>query len=147
MNLTVHFTLEEFTRSDTAVRLSIDQRPSMDTLQNIKFAAQSMEEVRLLLGDKPIHINSAYRSYALNKAIGSTPASDHLYGWAVDFVCPQFGTPQDICRALADCQAIGFDQVIFEGTWCHVSFKPTGRRSLLTAHFQPGKTTYTEGIA
>jgi hypothetical protein len=68
-------------------------------------------------------------------------------GYAIDFTCPEFGTPAEIVRALVNSD-IRFDQVIAEGNWAHVSFAPAMRRSILVAHFNPGeKTTYTQGLA
>jgi hypothetical protein len=81
----------------------------------------------------------------LNKAVGGAFNSAHLSGYAVDFVCPDFGTPQKIAKHLAD-NLESFDQIIFEGTWVHISFAPAERKQLLTAHFGGGRTTYTEGV-
>jgi hypothetical protein len=145
MNLTEHFNLDELTYSPTAVRLSIDQTPPPSVLANLQKTAESMEQVRALLGH-PIKVNSGYRSIPLNKAVGGSAKSDHLDGWAVDFVCPGFGTPKEVCRAIMDSD-IDFSQCIYEGTWCHISFKPDSKRQVLTAHFANGKATYTEGIA
>lgn len=147
MNLTDHFTLEELTHSDTAIRLGIDQTPSPDVMQALTHSAECLEEVRSALGGHPLRINSGYRSPALNKAVGGAATSDHLDGWAVDFTCPDFGTPKDIAKFLSECPDISFHQCIYEGTWVHISFKPTGKREVLTAHFEPGRTYYTVGIA
>jgi len=142
--MTEHFTLAELTYSPTAVRLSIDQTPPPSVLANLQKTAESMEQVRALLGH-PIKVNSGYRSIPLNKAVGGSAKSDHVNGWAVDFVCPGFGTPKDVCRAIMESD-IDFSQCIYEGTWCHISFKDA-KRQVLTAHFANGKATYTEGIA
>ncbi len=145
--LSPNFTLEEFIHSDTAMRLSIDQTPSPLVLQALTATAKQLEGVRDLLGNAPIYISSGYRSYALNKAIGGSPNSDHLDGWAVDFTAPRYGNPQQICKAIANAYSLSFSQCIYEGRWVHISFRPTGKRQVLTAHFAPGKTTYSEGIA
>lgn len=144
--LSPNFTLQELIESDTAVRMSIDNTPSPLVLEALKATANGLEGVRSLL-NAPMYISSGYRSYALNKAIGGSPNSDHLDGWAVDFTAPRFGTPQQICKVIANAYSIMFSQCIYEGRWVHISFRPTGKRQLLTAYFAPGKTTYTEGIA
>lgn len=145
--LSEHFTLEEMTRSDSAIRMCIDQTPSPEVLENLKATAQHMELVRMVLG-VPIHVNSAYRSNALNKAIGGASNSAHLTGFAVDFTAPAYGTPQAIAKRLSESGSINFDQCIYEGTWVHISFAPEMRRQVLTAHFAPGRPAiYSIGVA
>lgn len=146
MNLSEHFTLEEFAFSQTAVRKGIDNSPmSQIVLAHLKGTAQRMEDVRNLLS-RPIRITSGYRTPELNRAIGGAKHSHHMDGWAADFICPSYGKPIDIVRAIAESD-IQFDQLIQEGTWVHISFAPTMRREVLTAHFWPSGTTYTQGIS
>lgn len=121
--LSDHFTLEEATASETAARDGLDNQPAPEVLEVMYKTAVKMEKVRNLLGDLPIHINSFYRSPAVNEAVGSKPSSQHTKGEAVDFICPTFGTPLDICKILiANKDLIGFDQLILEHTWVHISF-------------------------
>ena len=145
MQLSEHFTLEEFTASQTATRRGLNNTPSPQMIEKLKRTAQKMEQVRALLG-KPIFINSAYRSPSVNRAIGGAATSQHCKGEAVDFVCPQFGTPKQICQAIIKA-GIHFDQLIFEGTWVHISFTDSPRRSILTAVFKNGSASYLGGIA
>lgn len=125
MSLSENFTLEEFTRSETAERLGIDNTPPGAIVEALRNTAEHMEIVRAALGGKRIRINSAYRCPALNAAVGSKPTSDHCKGWAVDFVCADFGTPEDICHRLV-ASDIRFKQLIFEHTWVHISFDLLG---------------------
>lgn len=111
MQLSEHFTLEEFTASQTAIRRGLNNTPTPQMIEKLKRTAQKMEQVRALLG-KPIFINSAYRSPSVNRAIGGAATSQHCKGEAVDFVCPQFGTPKQICQAIIKA-GIHFDQLIF----------------------------------
>ena len=145
MNLSEHFTLAEFVQSDIAVRKGLDNTPDADTLEVLKVTAAGLEEVRELLG-KPIHVNSGYRSLKVNSAVGGSGTSQHCKGEAVDFIAPQYGTPQEVCRAILD-STIEFDQLIYEGAWVHISFTDKPRHSVMTAHFGNGKTTYTQGVA
>jgi len=69
----------------------------------------------------------------------------HIQGYAVDFTCPGFGTPKEVAKKIAESD-IKYDQLIYEGTWIHLSVDPRNRRDLLTAHFRGGKVTYTKGI-
>ncbi|MCX8633755.1 hypothetical protein J3U55_12220, partial [Gilliamella sp. B3927] len=57
MNLTEHFTLDEFTRSTTADRLQIDNSVPADLMPNVQLTAIKLEFVRQALG-KPINITS-----------------------------------------------------------------------------------------
>jgi putative chitinase len=95
-----------------------------------------------MLGGKPIHINSAYRGDAVNRAVGGVPNSAHTLGYAVDFVCPGFGDPFAIASAIAGSK-IQVDQVINEHTWVHVSFDPRYRGERLTLRTNGG---YVSGI-
>ena len=143
--LSEHFTLEELTFSSTAQRKQIDNKPPAEVLENMKRLAAGLEEVRAALGNKPMRINSGYRSPRLNRAVGGARLSAHMAGYAADFVCPDFGSPLKIVKALA-ATGIQFDKLIQEGTWVHISFAPEARRQLLTAHFGPNGTSYTAGV-
>jgi hypothetical protein len=122
--LTPHFTLEEFTDSQTAARKGIPNVPAAGSQErkNLQRTAEVMEEVRTILGDKPILISSGYRSPAVNSAVGGSTSSAHMSGLAVDFSCPGFGTPLAICITLhPHMKALGVDQLIHEfGTWVHL---------------------------
>jgi len=122
MMLSPHFTLEEFTISQTAAREGIDNSPSSEHLENLKRMAGVMEEVRVLLGNKPIIVSSGYRSPALNVAVGGSSVSAHCAGLACDFTCPGFGSPYEICRVLQPRMLeLGVDQLIYEfGAWVHL---------------------------
>lgn len=142
MKLTEHFYLEEFTQSDYALRHGIKNIPSPKVKQNLQVLANGLEEVRALLG-KPIFITSGYRGIDLNRAIGGAATSAHTLGYAADFVCHSYGTPEQITDAIKD-SGIEYDQLICEGTWVHISFDPKQRNQTLRALFDHrGKATYT----
>lgn len=144
--MTPHFSLDEAQFSSTAARLGIKNVIPADLMPNVELAAQGMEAVRALMGG-PVHVDSWYRCPELNHAVGGASQSAHMEGFAVDFVCPLFGTPLEICKAIAASQ-IRFDKCIQEGNWVHISFDPQCRKVLLTAHFDSaGKATYTGGIS
>jgi zinc D-Ala-D-Ala carboxypeptidase len=82
----------------------------------------------------------------VNRAVGGSAISAHCNGDADDFIVPEFGTPQQVAKRIRDA-GIPFDQLIFEGTWVHISFARAMRGQVLTAHFNGGPATYTEGIA
>lgn len=145
--LSEHFTLAEATFSDTAVRKGLSNEPQVDTIKRMVEAAKGMERVRSLLGHS-IRVSSWFRSLYVNRAVGSSDKSDHVLGYAIDFTCPAYGTPLDVCKAIV-ASNIAFSQIIWEGTWVHISFNPESinRRQVLTAVFVPGKKTkYLPGL-
>lgn len=144
MELTTHFSTEEATASEIAARNNIDNSPSAAILATMTKTAMAMERIRALLGNKPLHVNSWYRCPALNTIVGSASTSQHLLGEAVDFICPQFGTPLEIAKLLIDNKdLIRYDQLIYEHTWIHVSFSSRNRSEILT--LMPGNT-YQKGL-
>ena len=134
IQLSEHFWLSEFTVSQRATRLGIDNQPSKEVLQNLAFTANKMEVVRELLGGYPITPSSVYRSPELNeKTPGSSPTSAHMTGFAVDFACPRFGTPREVWDYLAFSLDLEFDQLILEfNGWVHISFDPRNRGQVFT---------------
>lgn len=128
MKLSPHFTLEELTI--TQVR-SVSNDPSANIVSALTDTAMKMEAVRSVLGDKPILVSSGYRSPLVNRIVGGSPTSAHMAGRAVDFICPGFGTPLDVARAIV-ASDIKFDQIIEEGTWVHLSFDARMRRQVLS---------------
>lgn len=145
MQLTEHFTLDEFTRSITASRLKIDNSVPDELMPNVKLTAIKLELVRKALG-KPIIITSGYRCLALNARVGGVSTSAHTKGLAVDFKS-SFGTPKEICQRLIDAGA-QFDKLIQEhNQWVHIGFSPSNNRQIvLTAAKQGGKTLYIKGL-
>ena len=144
MKLSEHFSLQEAIISQEATRRGIDNTPSAQIVKNMVETAAGMEQVRDLLG-APIHVNSWFRCLRLNRAIGSSDTSAHIQGYAVDFICPSFGTPKEICESIQKSDIV-FDQLINEQNWCHISFAPAKRRNVLTAEFYNGKARYRGGL-
>ena len=142
------FRLSEFLRSETAVRRGLDNTPPAPAMANLRnILAPGLQRVRDLL-ETPVQVTSGYRSPEVNRAVGGSPASQHVLGLAADFIAPQFGNPRSIARFLADNAAvIRHDQLIFEGLWVHISFAPAPRGQVFTAHFSQGGVTYSPGIA
>ena len=119
MKLTDHFSLEEMTASDIAVRHSINNNPSGDVIVNLRRLAEFLEKVRLLL-NKPIHINSGYRSLEVNNLLGSKPTSQHCFGCAADIKVGGL-TPDQVVKAVVKSD-LKYDQVIREfDSWVHIS--------------------------
>lgn len=122
MNLSDHFTLEEFCRSETAARRGLPNVPPRELLPAMQNTAAGLERVRALVG-APIHITSGYRSVPVNFAIGGAVTSQHVKGEAAD-INAQGLSPRELARfIMAHAEAIRFDQLILEfDQWVHVSF-------------------------
>lgn len=129
--LTEHFSYAEMTVSGWASSRGVENTPSQEQYNNLLVAAMGMEEVRSILHNNPIRINSGFRNPKVNAGVGGSKTSDHMTGFAVDFVCPKFGTPLEICKAIA-ASGLKYDQLIQEGNWVHISFSPKMRQQNLT---------------
>lgn len=149
--LSPHFSLAELTTSQVAVRRGIPNVPGAYQLANLQRLAVMLEEVRLWLGGAPLLISSGYRCEAVNKLVGGSGHSAHVYGRAVDFTAPSFGSPLDVCRKIqASTLLATCDQLIYEGSWVHLAIAPIDQAPaalVLTATFRHGQpTTYTPGL-
>jgi len=116
--LTPHFSLKEMTTTSTGIA----NVPTGQLLKNLTYTAQQLEVVRGILGNNTIQVNSGFRCDAVDRAVGGVTTSAHSYGFAVDFVCPKFGTPYEVCAALIKA-GMKFDQLIHEKRrWVHIGF-------------------------
>lgn len=143
MKLSEHFTLEEMIFSQTAVRKGIDNTPNPQQIQNLKALCNNvLERIISVIGQR-FHINSGYRGPTLNAAIGGAKASKHLDGKAADIVCPAIGT-LPLFKSIVKSDIV-FDQLIFEGTWVHISYDSiNNRHEIMKATFGKGPVTYTK---
>lgn len=150
MKLSKNLSLSEVSKSNTATRLGIDNTPSGEHLENIKFLAENIfQPIRDHFG-KPIFVSSGYRSEKLNKAIGGASSSQHCKGEALDLDNDATNDPtnKEIFDYIKD--NLEFDQLIWEfGTdknpnWVHVSVKANGqnRKQILKAVKVSGRTKY-----
>lgn len=131
MNLSDHFTYEELTHTD---HREFDNTPNATELANLTRLAAFLEQVKLVLGGKPIMVNSAYRSKQVNDAVGSKDTSQHRVGCAADIRVPGM-TSDMVVKAVID-SGINYDQVIREfDSWTHISIpnnsKDTPRKQAL----------------
>ena len=121
MNLSEHFTYEELTHTD---HREFDNTPNEQELENLKRLAAFLEEVKSVLGGKPIMVNSAFRCKQVNDAVGSKDSSQHRIGCAADLRIPAM-TPDEVVRAVI-ASDLPFDQVIREfDRWTHISVPNT----------------------
>lgn len=138
LQLTRHFRLSEFTRSQTADAHGIDNTPSLVVVSNLQHLCQQVLEPLRLWAGKPIIINSGYRCPQLNTLVGGVPNSQHQSGEAADIRLSDKATGQLYAEYILDhCR---FDQLLFESNghshWLHVSCKRTGNRQIFRPHFK-----------
>ena len=117
MHLSTHFTLEELTHTD---HRQFDNTPNATEMANLVRLAAFLEEVKSVLGNKPVMINSAFRCKEVNDAVGSKDSSQHRIGCAADIRVPSM-TPDEVVKAVI-ASGIGYDQIIREfDRWTHIS--------------------------
>ena len=125
--MTPHFTLAELTHTD---HRSLNNTPNPGELANLKRLAEFLEVVKTTLGGKAVMINSAFRSKAVNDAVGSKDTSSHRLGLAADFRVPGM-TPDAVVRAIIAAK-LPYDQLIREfNAWTHASISDKPRRQAL----------------
>ena len=125
--MTPHFTLAELTHTDHRL---LDNTPNAAELANLKRLAEFLETVKTTLGGKPVMINSAFRSKAVNDAVGSKDTSQHRQGLACDFRVPGMA-PDAVVRAIIAAN-LPYDQIIREyDSWTHISINDKPRRQAL----------------
>ncbi len=151
MKLSKNFSLNELTKSQTAIRMGIDNTPDTEQLVNLAVLVQQvLQPCREQFGS--ISINSGLRVLKLNQAIGSSDKSQHTKGEAADFEAYSISN-----RRLAEWieEKLDFDQLILEypgpdprDGWVHCSYKRDGgnRKQVLTAVKEGGKTVYKKGL-
>lgn len=136
--LSEHFHLSEFTRSQTAARRRIDNTPPAEAVEALRaLCVNVLEPVRVHFA-RPVMISSGYRSPALNRAIGGAPSSQHSKGEAADFEIPGVSNAE-VCRWMH--RNLNYDQLILEfytpgqpnSGWVHVSWRVPYRNQELTA--------------
>lgn len=116
IQLTKHFHLREFLHNGS------DEGLTPGIVDNLRKLANELEDVRKLLGDRPMTITSGYRSPAHNRKVGGAPQSFHLRGLAADFVV-QGLTPQKVQEILKEWPG-GME---LAPTWTHLDLGPRRR--------------------
>lgn len=153
MKLSKNFSLKEMTFSDTAIRKGIDNTPELEHIVSLtNLCCNVLQPVRDYF-DKPVKINSGYRSVELCEAIGSSSTSQHAKGEAADF---EIYGMSNLELATWIYENLDFDQIILEyhdpdedpnSGWIHTSYRKDGenrRKGLIINSKTKGK--YLEWI-
>jgi hypothetical protein len=152
MNLTANFSLHELTKSETALRMGLDNTPGEAEIASLKLLAEKvLQPVRNHFG-KGVKCNSGFRASAVNQATGGSKSSDHVKGQAADIEIP--GVPNaELAQWIMD--NLEYTQLILEfytpgipdSGWVHVSYDPNNlKKQELTAMKVAGKTQYVPGL-
>jgi zinc D-Ala-D-Ala carboxypeptidase len=152
VHLTKNFTLEELTKSETALRFDLDNEPNDEQLANLVALCECvLQPVRDHFG-KGVKVNSGLRTPEVNAKVGGSKTSDHCKGMAADIEIPGVANA-DLAKWITD--NLEFRQVILEfytpgipdSGWVHVSYNSgDNKKQVLTATKQNGKTVYLTGL-
>jgi len=144
-----HISYKEAIKSNTALRLNLDNNPDAYQITNMVGVAHNIfEPLREYVGG-PIKINSFFRSEELNRAIGGSSRSQHCQGRAID-LDDTFGHKTNAEMFHYIKNNLNFDQMIWEfgddenQAWVHVSYvsEDENRKRCLKALKENGKTVY-----
>ena len=152
MQLSKNFSLNELTKSDTALRHDMDNTPPPEAIECLRALCDNvLQPVRDHFG-KSVRVNSGYRHPDVNAKVGGSKTSDHCKGQAADIEIA--GVPNhELAQWIAD--NLEYRQIILEfytrgqpdSGWVHVSYNPAdNKKQLLTATKVDGKTTYLNGL-
>ena len=152
MKLTANFSLEELTKSETALRFDLDNAPNDEQLANLVALCECiLQPVRDHFG-KGVKVNSGLRTPEVNAKVGGSKTSDHCKGMAADIEIPGVANAE-LAQWIAE--NLEYRQVILEfytpgipdSGWVHVSYNPAdNKKQVLTATKQNGKTVYLPGL-
>lgn len=118
-----YFSIEELTHSDTAKRLGINNTPTAEAVKNLTELVENvLDPLREAYGS-PIHVNSGYRSPALNKAVNGSATSQHVKGEAADIRCDDNRALFELSKKMMREGNIRTGQLIDEKnySWLHIS--------------------------
>ena len=152
MKLSPNFSLAEMIKSDTALRLDMENEPDDDHIDNLTALCENvLQKVRDHYG-KGVKVNSGFRHPDVNAKVGGSKTSDHCRGMAADIEIPGVANADLAEWIVENCE---FRQVILEfytpgvpdSGWVHVSYNPDdNKKQVLTAMKENGKTVYKVGL-
>ena len=152
MQLTTNFSLHELTKSETALRMGLDNTPGPVETEYLKLLAENVLQPIRDHFQKGVKVNSGFRSSETNQATGGAKSSDHVKGQAADIEIPGVANA-DLAQWIMD--NLDYTQLILEfytpgipdSGWVHVSYDPENlKKQELTAMKVAGKTQYVPGL-
>lgn len=148
MRLSANFTLHEMIKSETALRLGLDNTPPEEVITNLQILCVNVLQPIRDYFQTGVKVNSGYRSPEVNVAVGGSPTSDHCRGMAADIEIPGLANFE---LAAWIRENLNFTQLILEfytigipdSGWVHVSYNPANLKGqVMTAVKQNGRTVY-----
>lgn len=144
-----YFTINELIASDTAKAKGIDNSPTTEVRANLVALVETLLDPLREAWKSPIRVTSGYRCAALNKAVGGSSTSAHLYGYAADIV-PLNGKIAEFkvfCKNYFGNRRHLYDQVILEQSkgseWVHIGLKTQdGRKRGQLMEYKNNRYTY-----
>ena len=145
----IYFTITELCYSDVAKNKGIDNSPTTDVRANLVTLVNNLLDPLREAWKSPIKVTSGYRCGVINRAVGGSSTSAHLYGCAADIV-PLNGKIaefKEFCRKYFDVRRHLYDQVILEDNgkseWVHIGLKTKdGRKRGQLMEFKNNRYTY-----
>lgn len=145
--LSEHFSLDELTRSEWAIRNGLSNKPTTEQVENLRrLCVEVLEPIRAAVG-APLFITSGFRSWSVNRAVGGAMTSAHMDGLAADFVVAGMSVADAGTIVRQACATLPVGKLILEyGRWLHVQIDLGGppRRQWLQAYRRDGRTVYEE---
>ena len=152
MQLTENFSLAELVKSETALRIGLDNTPGDAEIENLRILCENiLQPLRTAYG-RGIKVNSGFRHPNVNAAVGGSRTSDHCRGQAADIEIPGVAN-YDLAKYISE--NFWYTQVILEfytpgvpdSGWVHVSYNPADLKcQTLTAMRENGKVVYKPGL-
>ena len=128
--MTKNFTIEELTRSSFAARNNINNIPNKEQERNLRYLASRLEFIRLLLGNCPIVVNSAFRNTEVNAGVFGSTTSSHIDGLAADIIPRNSRSMRENALVIRE-SSLEFDQIIVYKTFIHIGFGKRMRRQVI----------------
>lgn len=152
MKLSENFSLQELTKSETALRFGMKNEPSDADIQNLKMLCEKVLQPIRDNFKMGVKVNSGFRHPEVNAKVGGSKTSDHCKGQAADIEIPGLANAE---LASWISKNMEYTQLILEfytpgvpdSGWVHVSYDPKNlKKQNLTAISKNGKTVYQDGL-
>ena len=151
MKISQNFSLNELTKSDTAIRQGLENEPDQDQLISLTALVHKCLQPIRSKYEKVVTCTSGFRTPEVCKSVGSSSKSQHCRGEACDFEILGLDN-KTVAQSIPDI--VGeFDQLILEyyidsvagnSGWIHLSYNRLGsnRNECLRAVRKDGETKY-----
>lgn len=147
-HISEHISLKEATKSHTAIKCGIDNKPGRAELAAMKIVAvQCFEPCREYYGGKALGVGSFFRCLLLNRALGSKNSSFHVFGMAIDIdadIYDHHTNKQIFDFFYQNKRALPFTELVWEygskeePAWVHIAYNPADKRRMVKRAYMNG---------